>query len=424
MAERITGIRIGLQHLMAMWQREGLTTSAFSPLSDARLAGPAGAAGIPEPAPPPGDDALLAELREALAVLAAPDMKFALRMGGGSAPMQAQTLCFAKGKPPAGFLLAGNEAVVFRYEDENAVLDGLVGLHASRVQTPAANLVPPLTDPEAFVCLLHAIDMYRRSYYVSLLACAPQTRAGVALVSFQRDMERVLKARDVRWLLGAFVALMPNLPLGENRADPVRAVADAGLCRIMQDKDGKPWLVFTDEGRALGVEFERTWMTGIGYGLHALVAGQSVQVGYGFVAPTALANHVVTVVEEQGALRMNHQAFMADQLKALWAGLLDEGWRQVASGVAKAAPVAQPRPRRAAAAGGAQAQATPAAKPTPTATPTPVGMPTPATKLSPVAKPASPAAPAPQARAAFCMHCGKPLTAEDRFCNSCGKPVT
>lgn len=192
----------------------------------------------------------------------------------------------------------------------------------------------------------------------------------------------------------------------------------------MQDKDGKPWLVFTDEGRALGVEFERTWMTGIGYGLHALVAGQSVQVGYGFVAPTALANHVVTVVEEQGALRMNHQAFMADQLKALWAGLLDEGWRQVASGVAKAAPVAQPRPRRAAAAGGAQAQATPAAKPTPTATPTPVGMPTPATKLSPVAKPASPAAAAPQARAAFCMHCGKPITAEDRFCNSCGKPVT
>lgn len=393
MAERIRLARIGFAAWMEQWKREGVSPSAFSPLAGSRLATRAAAPGLPAASPVPADAAAQDVLKTVQPAITDPSMTFVLRTGGGAAPMQEQVVCLRDGAKPAGLLLSGADAVLCLYEDENTVFDGFIGPNASRSREAVPNLIPPLTDPEVFLCLLHVIDMYRRSLYASLLACRPQTEPGVSLEAFGRDMARVLAAKDVRWLLGAFVALMPNLPLAGERPDAVRALVEAGLCRLMKDKAGKPWLTYTDEGRALGVEFERTWLMGCGYALHAKVAGQDVTVGTGFVAPTALTNHTVTLVADQGRLRINHQAFYDDQLKALWAETVANGWKQVRSGVAQPAPAASPRMR-----------------------------PMPQEAAAPQGASASPV-PAPETGKAFCMYCGQPLLQSDRFCNTCGKPV-
>ncbi len=386
MAERIVMARTGLTDLMALLRKERVYLSPFSPLSDPRLAEKL-AAEKPSGTPMPSDPVSMTLFRESIAALANQEMKFTLRTGGGSSPMAEETVCFAIDRKPIGLIIDGMEVLVVQYEDAGAVADGFLGLHASRTQAVSPNLIPPLTDTGEFLCLLNAVDMYRRSYYASMLSCLPQTEPGVAAEVFMKDMSRVLETRDVRWLLGAFIALMPNLPIDRTNSDPVSVLLDAGLCRLMKDKAGKPWLQFTDAGKALGVEFERTWLTCAGYSLTGIAGGREFTVGSGFIAPTAVTNHVMTLAMENGNPRINHQAFYTDQIKSLWVDLFDAGWKWVK-------------------AGGPPSEVKPMEMPNP-----------PAMQYAP-----QPAAhPAPSSR--FCAFCGKPLAVNSRFCDSCGKPV-
>lgn len=382
MADGIVMARTGLADLMALLRKESVFLSPSSPLSHPRLAERLDA-GRPSGIPMPSDSASMALFKESLPALSNPEMKFILRTGGGSSPMAEETVCLAKGAKPAGLIVDGADALIVLYADEGAVADGFLGLHASRTRKVSPNLIPPLTDTGGFLCLLNAIDMYRRSYYASMLSCLPQTEPGVAAEMFLKDMTRVLETRDVRWLLGAFIALMPNLPMNREYPDPVRVLLDAGLCRMMKDKAGKPWLRFTDAGKALGVEFERTWLTCAGYSLAGIAGGREFMVSSGFIAPTGVTNHVMTLAMENGKPCINHQAFYTDQVKALWMDLFSAGWKLVQAG----GPPLE-------------------VKPVGTAPPSPM-------------QPAS--QPAPSSR--FCAFCGKPLEANSRFCDSCGKPV-
>lgn len=402
MADGIVMARTGLADLMALLRKEKGGLSPFSPLSHPRLAERL-TAGQPSGILMPSDSASMALFKESLPALSNPEMKFILRTGGGSSPMAEETVCLAKGAKPAGLIVEGADALIVLYADEGAVADGFLGLHASRTREVSPNLIPPLTDTGGFLCLLNAIDMYRRSYYASMLSCLPQTEPGVAAEVFLQDMSRVLETRDVRWLLGAFVALMPNLPIDRENPDPVRVLLDAGLCRMMKDKAGKPWLRFTDAGKALGVEFERTWLTCAGYSLTGIAGDREFTVGSGFVAPTAVTNHVMTLATENGNPCINHQAFYTDQVKAIWMDLFDAGWKLVKAG----GPPPEAMPVKM-----ATQPATPSA-------PQPAAQPTPQPAAQPGPQPAPQSAPSSR----FCKFCGKPLFANNRFCDSCGKPV-
>lgn len=451
MAERIVMARTGLTDLMALLRKEHIFLSAFSPLSHPRLAErisagqpsgtsmpsgtpvpsgipvPSGAAipsgtpissGTPFPsgASIPIDPILMEFFKESLPALANPDMKFILRTGGGSSPMAEETVCLAKDRKPIGLIVEGMEALVVQYADAGAVADGFLGLHASRTQAVSPNLIPPLTDTGEFLCLLNAIDMYRRSYYASMLSCLPQTEPGVAAEVFLKDMSRVLEARDVRWLLGAFIALMPNFPIVRDNPDPVRVILDAGLCRMMKDKAGKPWLQFTDAGKALGVEFERTWLTSAGYSLAGISGNREFTVGSGFIAPTAVTNHVMTLKMENGKLRINHQAFYTDQVKTLWMDLFDAGWKLVNAG----GPPLEVKPAETVNPQYFQPTARPATQHAPQSATQPVARPATQPTAQPATWPAAQTAPTSR----FCAFCGKPLAANNRFCDSCGKPVS
>jgi len=263
-------------------------------------------------------------LTKAAPILARPTFRMLHRTGGGAAPAS-HFAAYNNRNFDADAIVT----VTPSFEDSLLIqlLDPLddycawwTELLAAKVEDEPANLIPESLPLESFVYFLHAIDAYRRASYQSMLEYAPTDQLFLTAAEFTDSMVRSLRSRDLRWLLPAFLHLVPGLDLSgfDPREEHLAALADSGFLLAARDREtGQPGLAFGEAGRSMGIEFHRTWLLAVGFELAALSPENAHPLSRGLLAPTALANHLVLLESvDQGRVGVHHEALSADSLRA------------------------------------------------------------------------------------------------------------
>jgi hypothetical protein len=394
--------QITARELQAALERLGLALNPLSP-----LAGLATARQVPERLDEGTVQTDQPAFRQALTIAAQPDLLVRGRIGGGSVDLMEFTLsrCQARGDSLALAAVVAEGQILLRlFTDSQAFIAWFMTHYAGKNEQTVANFIPPTVELGEFIYLLHAVDAFRIATFRSMLEYRAGQQPTLRLSEFMDSMRRSVRSRDIRWLLPAFLVLTPGL-------DPAAIDLAAEKTQILLDRTflethaepggGEQVLGFAEAGRTMGVEFYRTWLVAAGFEIRVAGPAGATPVERLFIAPTALANHLVQIETKAAAgqpVKVNHQALTYGQLEQKLNALFAR---------ALALPVAPPAPVEA-----APASATPAA---------------PASAAPVSAMPAAPAAPAPDAQAAqpartprFCPNCGTPLKPDARFCKNCG----
>jgi len=369
-----------------------------------------------------GEDA---ELKRALTILTRPDHVMTIRLGGGALGYEEATLSHANAMGDFLVMLGATEqgnAMVTVFSGPDVYAGWWMERYGGKNTETVPNPAPPRTTLGEFLIVLHAVDSFRRASYRSLLDYAPGVEPSVGYKEFFDTFQQAVRSKDIRWLLPAFLMLTPGLDKHEadftqgsvevlNRLDLVRSGKN--------QQTGEDRMLFTSNLRGMGVAVFRSWMMAMGCEITACSDTARTSHGSFFVAPTALANHFVTIEkDERGKSFANHQADTALQTEERLAALV-RGMMLLA--VPKAAPA--PASPSAPAANGQKAAAATAATNAAVASTATAATASTATAAATAATAAPGAAGAGQTPgSAFCHKCGNPLRPEERFCVSCGTP--
>lgn len=347
-------------------------------------------------------------LQEVAAILSQPDLRITHRTGGGSLDVSFFGAFRSRSvrQEAIATLTPSFEGswMVQLFDTPREYLAWWLGLVASRVEEPAANYMPPPLPLESLVYLLHAVDSFRRVSYASMLSYTPAVEPFVTSAEFSETLTRALSSQDMRWLLPAFLYLTPGL--NQFTFEPSPEHLDIleehdFLLPVQHPQTREDVFVFGEAGRTLGVEFYRTWMMAVGFDTTVLTPQGEKSVNRGFLAPTALANHLIRLEPDgTGGCTANHQALTLAELEFRLRDMLDpalaaEGANGVTPGLAWSGDVGRP----AALSGSPPPQAPQVVPGPPTAAPS-------------------------GAIGAFCPNCGIPRTPGARFCRACGAPLT
>jgi len=326
----------------------------------------------------------------AASILAQPDLRILHRTGGGSTDVS-WVSAFVKRSEDRGTIVTVTPStersiLIQLFDSPDRYLVWWLDAMATRVEDPSPNYMPPPIRLESLVYLLHAVDAYRRASFESMLRYTPSAEPSITPSAFAETMNASIAGRDVRWLLPSFLYLTPGL--NEYSFNPgaehLARLAEHDFLLTARKADNEADIfIFGEAGRTMGVEFYRTWMSGVGFESTALVSGQPRSLNRGFLAPTALANHLFQLESDgAGGCTVNHQALTLDELatemkrilgKALESPTVDVAPSPAPPSTAPAASTPQPQP------------ATPAQR--------------------------------------FCGQCGFANKVGDKFCAGCGAPM-
>ncbi|MCP4897233.1 MAG: FHA domain-containing protein [bacterium] len=287
----------------------------------------------------PGSARPSTELAEALSesrasvvaeIIACPSFRLWGRNGGGRTPFSAFAVCGRPDTHPNLFVAASpsfEDAWLFE------VLDGVDGVAAWLGETYAApvtdtmpNLLPPPIEIESLLYAFHSIDAFRRVTMQGLLEYKATSEPVIPVDEFISSMRQSIASHDLRWLLPAFMHLVPGLDLGslDIRDEHLQFLIDQAIFdAVAASQDGQQVLVFGEAGIGLGVEFYDGWLSSIGFELQVRSGGSPESVLRGFLAPTPLTNHFVTIGVD-GVAQVNHQAMTLERLMLKLVELLSE----------------------------------------------------------------------------------------------------
>ncbi|VDN48444.1 conserved protein of unknown function [Petrocella atlantisensis] len=254
-------------------------------------------------------------------IIGKPDVVLDQRIGGGSTGLDQVWLYNSRKEGKAVVSVSktteGNY-VLGLYNQFDSYIDWWVNRYGGDCETTVANYMPPKIRFEAFLFLLHSIDMFRRITFENMLAYRFSEDLTLTYTDFAKKMSEAIGSHDIRWLLPAFLALTPGALEEDIKLEAKHAslLMDLNfLENAGQRDDGDVIMTFGEAGRVTGVEFYRTWL--LGSGLEIKVAGNDgfETKGRFFIAPTALCNHFVRIEKEtDGQLYANHQAYTKEQL--------------------------------------------------------------------------------------------------------------
>lgn len=282
------------------------------------------------------------QLQKVQEVLTQPQLRVRFQKGGGNA---AGEYFAVYARPHSGpelvalhGIIEGVYAIII-FENFNDYVDWWVRINASSVTDTVRNLIPGEWSFASLAYLLHAVDCVRRLNMESMLRYAPLQQPEITEADFMLTLALALRSDDMRWLLPAFVKLTPGMS-GLNIQFPpgMGGIAEQlGILvdEVAPDQNARVYR-FRENGVALGVEFNMTWLAAFGWGAEVLT-GQGPLSLQSFMAATAMCNHVIEVQQDdQGVIRCQHNAFTTAELQQYllrWWNLI---WEQAS---ATAAPV-------------------------------------------------------------------------------------
>lgn len=260
--------------------------------------------------------------RKAFNIVANPDLIVNSRIGGGSTGLEEMQLCRNKSQGDTLALVLEDESnniIIKLFSNYAEYINWFVSNYAGKNKETVANYIPPSTELESFLFILHAIDAFRIASYKGMLNYASGKKAEMKLVEFAQTMEKSIKSRDIRWLLPAFVILTPGLDEYNLDLTPEKSKILVGQNFTVSSIDaasGEGIMTFGEAGKNMGVEFYRSWMLAAGFEINISTASGKKTVSRMFIAPTALANHFVKLENGIGGkCIVNHQAYTSNQLE-------------------------------------------------------------------------------------------------------------
>lgn len=285
------------------------------------------------------------------------------------------------------------------FDDYGAYLDLWSQSYAGSGEDPTASFFPPEAGLEEFLFILHAVDAFRRVSYQNMLDHVFTEKAYIRLPEFLQSMASSIKSLDIRWLLPAFLTVLPGVERYGTEIDPkdVSLLLEYDFFEQRKLASGEVVLAFGDAGQLTGVEFLRSWFTSCGFEINVAGPGGFAAVERHFIAPTVLTIHFVQLRDvADGKALVNYQPCTAQQLRAKLGEVFEAALTMPATQPVTNPPVTPQRP----------------------APPNPPVMPQ--EPVSPVAGQAQPQPPIGPRSYKFCRNCGKQISYDAAFCGNCG----
>lgn len=265
-----------------------------------------------------------------ISIVAEADVLIETRIGGGVLGLEEVKFYHKKGNPHwLAFEREQEEIIVMQlFDSSQAFVDWWIDKFAGENVDSIPNRIPPKIKLQEFMLILHAVDMYRRASYQNMLAHNFAERLKFDYKEFADELVNALKSNDVRWLLPAFLKLMPDIKRFDMEIKPEDAnilFEQMFLLNMHSEIDNKDFLTFGEAGTSMGIEFFRTWYMGAGFEFKERKEADWESKSCWFFAPTSITNHFVKIDSENELLAMvNHQAYTKDQLKLKLKTILDE----------------------------------------------------------------------------------------------------
>lgn len=281
---------------------------------------------------PGGAEAAELETAKDLArIVANPKLVLITQTGGGPQPMVRTVIVHNPACDEQAFVgvtASFEGAVLFEgHESPWFFLARWLDRVAGGADEDVPNLLPPPTTPIEMLLMLHAADLFRRTELESQLESANHGPTGAVTPEvFAATWASSIESRDPRWLLPAYLLMMPDAGLegaSLDSPDQLEVLQRRGFLIPASDDEDQDLLVFGEAGRLLGTEFMRLWSGAVGY--QAMIARRDGldPVASGFLATTALTHHLFQLKEDENQQPfVNHQPLTRSALETTMAQLM------------------------------------------------------------------------------------------------------
>lgn len=277
------------------------------------------------------------DLKRIANVLAAPELRVSFCVGGMGRPPESFRLYSRRDGEKTAVVYVGssnNLVETIYFEDLNACCSYLATLYAAHVAKPSPNLIKPEVSLEVMLIILAFIDCYRRAYLNEMLSSNAKSVEAIYEEEFLTVFDHELKSPDIRWLLPAFLRLVPDLGktslvFSGQHMEMVRALGF--YTRAVEGKSNKAVYLFGPTLKYLGLEFSIFWNTAIGFEVSVLkrLSGKVESVGRYFLAPTDEANHFISIERRGDNYICTHQSLNFDGTVMELERLLQEHLKQI-----------------------------------------------------------------------------------------------
>jgi hypothetical protein len=303
-------------------------------------------------------------------LLGEPDLRIRFHAGGSVSQEEIYYVLLSAriSQVLAQFTDSENRLKLLLFSDWQGFLDWWSALYGSSENHSYREIFPGTQDLETLVCAFHCLDTYRRAYLEAMLRYEGVGEVTRSSRDFIVSLKEAIVKGDNRWLLPSFINLTPGLKTQKIVLEPehLDILEVLGFLKKNQTGEGET-LTIGQLGVTLGTEFAASWMGSVGFEAVTLINGKRTVLDRKFLMPTAFTNHLVSLENENGELKFQHQALDSDHLIKLlneWMGYLKK--------IAFKIPTIQEKP--------------------------------------------------PTVRH-FCHKCGSPLKTGSKFCTKCGTPV-
>lgn len=277
--------------------------------------------------------------RRAAEILANPLVKFAAAKGGSTLAVETFTVFSCPSSSSmelVAVLRPGDVSLVLYFETVQIFLEWWTDLFACKENTPVTNYLVPELPLEEFTFILHVLDTFRRINMQSMLLYRPLKESRISGNDFMASFEVALNSGDVRWLMPALFSITPGLKgiLLDLHPDIIdTAEALHFIKRTKNPNNGEDDLLYLDPGITLGYEFATSWLFGLGLAVEVLTGDQVNIVAREFLAPTALSNHLFTIVKGNSGLEMfTHFSLTLEEYRKHMIALLRKAAVKVTTG--------------------------------------------------------------------------------------------
>ena len=328
-------------------------------------------------------------------ILAQPDLRLELLVGGGMAPLGSMRVYASKA---AGDMLVaiapGDSEWDVRVFDTPRSCGGWFARQTgTNTQEGEPNHLAPPCTLSTLVAAFHTIDAFRRTAYQDMLAYKRTVDPTITPEEFRSSAVASIHSQDIRWLLPSLLVLDPSLAedIGTMGSDGLEQAVKRGFLVGAKRAGGTDTvLLFGEAGAHMGSEFLRSWVSSCGYSLDVVGPDGPRTLQRGYVACTGLANHWFRFDVKDSVLQVNHQPLSLEQYAQKMGDLLLSGTIV----------------KRQADAAGAFVKSKQAVPPHTVSQDKKVHV-----------------APAPAKTPKFCPGCGAPVKPGAKFCATCGRPL-
>jgi hypothetical protein len=260
------------------------------------------------------------EFMRAARIIAQPDLYVLNRIGGGSLGLT--EIHLHRKKTEGEFVVATEQrldgtSTIQVYKDYKNFLAWWAEHFSAKIDETVANYIPPKVSLEQFLFILHAIDSFRRVSYHNMLNYSFMESAHQKFSDFTQTMAAAISSADIRWLLPAFMVILPGFETYKIEIIPENAgvLYDYNFLENAKLASGDDVLIFGEAGESMGIEFYRTWLMASGFEINVSESNGFTTTDRIFIAPTAVTNHFVRLeTSGNGNTMVNHQAFTIEEL--------------------------------------------------------------------------------------------------------------